>query len=115
MQKASILLLIFFTYFGVYAQHKNPNDNFNYQVRQSTGDLNKDGVLDKAVIAMDTVHSTKPLRLQIFFSRPNGGSELLFSSAEIIEAMYPTEKNGAYNGSQIPDVSIEKGKLQLAF
>lgn len=115
MQKTIILVIILFAYTIGYSQHKNLNDNFNYLIRQDVGDLNKDGLLDKAIIAMDTINKTRPLRLQIFFSQPNGESELFFSSAEIIEAMYPIKKNGAHNGSQIPDVNIEEGKLQLDF
>lgn len=79
------------------------------------GDLNKDGLLDKVIISMDTVDASKPLRLQIFFSQPSKKFKLFFSSTDIIEAMYPLEKNGEHNGSQIPDVYIEDGKLQLDF
>jgi len=115
MKKTTILLIVLFTSVNVYSQNKKLNDNFNCLIRKSVGDLNKDGLLDKAIIAMDTLNQTKPLRLQIFLSQPNGKSELFFSSTEIIEAMYPIEKNGEHNGSQIPDVYIEEGKLQLDF
>jgi len=115
MQKIIILIIILFAYVNVYSQSKNLNDNFNYLIRQSVGDLNKDGLLDKAIISMDTVNRTRPLRLQIFFSQPNEMSKLFFSSTEIIEAMYPIENNGEHNGNQIPDVYIEEGKLQLDF
>lgn len=115
MQKTIILITILFACTSGYSQNTNLDDNFNCLIRQDTGDLNNDGLLDKAMIAMDTVNITRPLRLQIFFSQPNGKSEILFSSTEIIEAMYPIENNGAHNGSQIPDVYIEEGKLQLDF
>lgn len=115
MKKIAIILIVLFTSLNVYSQNKNLNDNFNYLIRESVGDLNKDGLLDKVIISMDTVSDTRPLRLQIFFSLANKKYELFFSSTEIIEAMYPIEKNGKHNGSQIPDVYIEEGKLQLDF
>ena len=111
MQKTIMLIFVLFAFAPVYSQ----NENFDYLIRTSTGDLNKDGILDKATITMDTIDDTRPLRLDLFLSLPNGKSALFFSSTNIIEAMYPVEKNGAYNGSQIPDVYIEEGKLQLAF
>jgi len=115
MKKIIILVTVLLSYTNMYSQDKNLNDNFNYLIRQSEGDLNNDDLLDKVIISMDTINDTRPLRLQIFFSQPNGKSELFFSSTEIIEAMYPIEKNAAHNGSQIPDVYIEEGKLQLDF
>lgn len=115
MKKTAIILIVLFTSLNVYSQNTNLSDNFNYLIRESVGDLNKDGLLDKAIISMDTVNDTRPLRLQIFFSQANKKLKLFFSSTEIIEAMYPIEKNGKHNGSQIPDVYIEEGKLQLDF
>ncbi|NQX98784.1 MAG: hypothetical protein HRT73_13025 [Flavobacteriales bacterium] len=115
MKKITIILIALFAFVTIYSQNKNLNDNFNCLIRKSVGDLNKDGLLDKAIISMDTVNDAKPLRLQIFFAQPNKKFKLFFSSTEIIEAMYPLEKNGKYNGSQIPDVYIEEGKLQLDF
>jgi hypothetical protein len=100
---------------SVSSQNINLDTNFSYLIRESQGDLNDDGLSDKVIISMDTLSESRPLRLQIFFSLPNGKSELIFSSTEIIEAMYPAEKNGEYNGSQIPDVYIEEGKLQIDF
>lgn len=115
MKKETILVVVLIFYSSLYSQNKNLNDNFNYIIRESTGDLNKDKLPDKAIISMDTINKTKPLRLDIFFSKPNGKSELFFSSTKIIEPMYPVEKNGEFNGSQIADVYIDKGKLQLDF
>ena len=115
MKKIIILVIMLFVGVNVYSQHKKVNENFNYQIRQALGDLNKDGLTDEAIISMDTISSSRPLRIQIFFSQSNGQSKLVFSSTEIIEAMYPVEKNGKHSGNQIPDVSIEDGKLQLDF
>ncbi|MFK8038815.1 MAG: hypothetical protein AB8B74_11030 [Crocinitomicaceae bacterium] len=111
MQKTFTLAIILLTYVNVFSQH----ESFNCIIRQSEGDLNNDGLLDKVIISMDTLNETKPLVLEIFFSQQNGMQSLFFSSTEIVEAMYPIEKNGSHNGSQIPDVYIEEGKLQLDF
>ncbi len=60
MQKIIILIITtFLAYVSVYSQSKNLNDNFSNLIRQSVGDLNKDGLLDKAIISMDTVNPTK--------------------------------------------------------
>ena len=91
------------------------NENYNYLIKKAIGDLNKDGLMDKATISMDTINETRPLKLQIFFSQSNNKFKLFYSSTEIIEAMYPIKKNGAYNGIQIPDIYIEEGKLLLDF
>lgn len=88
-------------------------DNFNYVVREEEGDLNRDGKTDRVIVEMDTVDQTSPLRLQIFLSQPNGKLALAVSSTQIIEAQYPTEKNGAYNGFQIPSFRIENGNLLM--
>lgn len=115
MKKITILILLLIVAANIYSQQKPFNDQFNYQVRQAVGDLNNDGLMDEVTIAMDTISSSKPFKIDIFFSQPNGQSKLFFSSTEIVEAMYPIEKNGEHNGSQVPDVSIEDGKLQLDF
>lgn len=88
-------------------------DNFNYVVREEEGDLNRDGKTDRVIVEMDTVDKTSPLRLQIFLSQPNGKVALAVSSTQIIEAQYPAEKNGAYNGFQIPSFRIENGNLLM--
>jgi len=115
MKKIIVIVTMLFTYIGTYSQGKNLNGNFNCLIRQSTGNLNKDSLMDKVIIVMDTVNETRPLRLEVFLSQPNGKSKLFFSSTDIIEAMYPIKKNGEHNGNQIPDVYIEKGKLLLDF
>lgn len=88
-------------------------DHYNYQVREEEGDLNNDGKMDKITVEMDTVDDTRPLRLQIFLSRPNGRLALAVSSTQIIEAQYPVENQGKFNGYQIPDFFIEKGILTM--
>lgn len=95
------------------AQNSKTKDHYNYQVREEKGDLNNDGKIDKITVEMDTVNETRPLRLQIFLSQPNGKLALMVSSTQIIEPQYPTENNGKFNGYQIPYFFIENGILTM--
>ncbi len=115
MEKLTVLILLLFVAVNSYAQQENLKNQFDYQVKQAVGDLNNDGLMDEVTIAMDTISPSRPFKIEVFLSQPNAPSKLFFSSTELIEAMYPVEKNGEHNGSQIPDVYIEDGKLQLDF
>lgn len=95
------------------AQSNKSIDNYSYQVREENGDLNNDGKMDKIIVKMDTVDETRPLRLQIFLSQPNGKLTLAVSSTKIIEPQYPVENKGEFNGYQIPSFFIEKGILKM--
>lgn len=95
------------------AQSIKTKDNYTYQVREENGDLNNDGKMDKITVKMDTVDETRPLRLQIFLSQPNGKLTLAVSSTQIIEPQYPVENQGEFNGYQIPDFFIENGILKM--
>jgi hypothetical protein len=98
---------------NLFAQSSKSKDNYTYQVREENGDLNNDGKMDKIIVKMDTVDETRPLRLQIFLSEPNGKLTLAVSSTKIIEPQYPVENQGKFNGYQIPDFFIEKGILKM--
>lgn len=98
---------------GLLAQSNKSIDNYSYQVREENGDLNNDGKMDKIIVKMDTVDETRPLRLQIFLSQPNGKLTLAVSSTKIIEPQYPVENKGEFNGYQIPSFFIEKGILKM--
>ncbi len=98
---------------GLLAQSNKSIDNYSYQVRDENGDLNNDGKMDKIIVKMDTIDETRPLRLQIFLSQPNGKLTLAVSSTKIIEPQYPVENKGEFNGYQIPSFFIEKGILKM--
>ncbi|GAA0870868.1 hypothetical protein GCM10009117_00130 [Gangjinia marincola] len=115
MRRIFIFTIALFHFVSLCSQKKHINDSFNYQIREALGDINNDGIADKAEISMDTLHETRPLKLNVFVSQPDGTSILFFSGTDMIQAMYPQELNGEYNGNQIPNVSIEGGKLQLEF
>lgn len=108
--KKIIVLILAFTQTIVYAQQKKVKDNFNVQIRLEKGDLNKDGLTDKTVIMMDTIDTTVPLRLQIFFLQPNKKFKMVFSSTDVIEPQYV---NGVHTKNQIPYFFIENGFLLM--
>ena len=91
---------------------KNKN-KYTYVVREEKGDLNHDGKIDRVTVKMDTIDETRPLRLQIFLSQPNGKPALATSSDKIIEPQYPSENQGKFNGYQIPSFFIENGILKM--
>ncbi|AOM80211.1 hypothetical protein [Pedobacter steynii] len=99
---------------NLFAQNIKSKDNYTYQVREEEGDLNNDGKMDRITVKMDTVNETRPLKLQIFLSQPNGKKlTLAVSSTKIIEPQYPVENQGKFNGYQIPSFFIEKGILTM--
>ncbi|WP_344852006.1 hypothetical protein [Pedobacter jeongneungensis] len=109
--KKIIVLFLVMVQTVVYAQQKKVKDNFNVQIRLEKGDLNKDGLIDKTVITMDTISASVPLRLQIFFLQPNKKYKLVFSSTDVIEPQYV---NGVHTKNSIPDFFIEKGFLLMS-
>lgn len=113
MKKTLFIALMLLSCIRVYSQNISLNNNFNVQIREDEGDLNKDGLIDRVIVSMDTINETRPLRLQIFFSQPDGKFKLMVSSTKIIEAQYPIEKKGKHNGHQIPDFFIENGDLHM--
>ena len=88
-------------------------DNYTYQVRDEYGDLNNDGKEDKVLVVMDTLDETRPLKLQIFLSQPDGKLILAVYSTKIIEPQYPAENKWKPNGFQIPIFFIENSILQM--
>jgi len=107
----SILFILFSPQSNIYAQNKKSESTFSETVRDEQGDLNHDGRADKVLVKMDIINATRPLLLQIFLSQPNGKLKLEIASTRIIEAQYPIEKKGKFNGYQIPDFFIEGGNL----
>lgn len=113
MKNAYLLFILISIPMNSFAQSINGKDHYTYQIREEIGDLNNDGKIDKISVKMDTVDETRPLRLQIFLSGSNGKLALAVSSTKIIEPQYPVEKQGEFNGFQIPSFSIENGILKM--
>lgn len=110
-----IILSILFNGHQLAAQNPSSNESFNIIIREAYGDLNNDSIPDKATIRLDTIDDTRPFKLEIFLSTPDSSLQLFYSSTTLVQAMYPTELNGKHNGSQVPRVYIEEGKLQIEF
>ena len=91
---------------------RNQNSNF-VQIQEENGDINNDGHVDKTIISIDTVSTTRTILLQIFLSQPNGELKLVVSSTKIIEEMYPAHKNGKTREFQIPIFVSEDGLLKM--
>lgn len=108
-----VIALLFFNSVIFSAQKIENYKNFTELVREESGDLNGDGKKDKVVVLMDTVDKRLPLLLQIFLSESSGKLNLKMSSTQIIEPQYPLEKNGEFNGFQIPNFFIEDGNLKM--
>lgn len=108
--KNIVLIVFIFTGMITYSQQKEKQNHFTVLVREAEGDLNKDGLMDKVTVSMDTVDASQPLKLEIFFLQPDHQFKIIISSADILDSQYP---NGKYGGNQIPDVSIEDGYFIL--
>ena len=115
MNKFTILIFFLLQIFptAINAQKaRNQNSNF-VQIQEESGDFNNDGHVDKTIISIDTVSTTRPILLQIFLSQPNGELKLAVSSTKIIEEMYPAHKNGKTREFQIPSFLSEDGLLKI--
>jgi len=95
--------------FAANAQSPTLKNQFTALVREETGDLNGDGLMDKVVITMDTASITRPLQLEIFFQQKDSKYSLAACSKKLLAPQY--YKDGKYAGNVLPDVEIENGIL----
>lgn len=109
----NLIIILLLVQFNLSAQKIQNKDNYNYLVREEKGDLNNDGKTDKITVKMDTTNETRPFRVQIHLSQPNGKLTLAVSSDQMVEPQYPVENQGKFNGYQIPSFFIEKGILSM--
>lgn len=109
MKKIVILIFAFIQVHG-FSQTQKLKDNFIITIRTQEGDLNKDGLIDKVLVKMDTVDRIQPLKLEIYLLQPNRKYKLSISTTNLMEPQYP---NGQYSGNQIPDFNIENGFLNM--
>ncbi len=98
---------------NVFAQQKANTEHYTVLVREEEGDLNNDGKMDKIMVLMDTLNDTRPLKLDVYLSQPNGEVTLAVATTQLIEPQYPVEKQGKFNGYQIPSFFIEDGILRM--
>jgi len=91
----------------VYMEYK-----FNKVISTVFGDLNKDGLLDLAMITQDTICPTQQYLLEIFFTQPNGDKKLALASSKAIEAKFP-EGSKNYESQGHSTLSIQNGVLWI--
>jgi hypothetical protein len=111
------LFLTFLIVFQIdsFAQTDTSKYNFDYEIMQVEGDLNKDSLVDKVVVAQDTLNEKALYRLQIFFKERNQNFKLIISSIKIIEPQYPDGRDGYRTGDRFSDVTIRDGILSVNF
>lgn len=109
----NLVIILLLVQINFYAQKIQNKGNYNYLVREEMGDLNNDGKTDRITVKMDTTNETRPFRVQILLSQPNGKLTIAVSSDQMVEPQYPVENQGKFNGYQIPNFFIEKGILSM--
>lgn len=111
--KRILLILLLFIQMKSQSQTGAAKFNFNYKVQEAVGDLNKDGLQDKAIVTQDTSHETEPYRLQIFLATKDGGFKLYGSYDKIIIPRYPDGDDGYRTGEDFSEITISKGILTI--
>ena len=109
----NLVIILLLVQINLSAQKIQNKGKYDYLVREEKGDLNNDGKTDRITVKMDTVNETRPFRVQILLSQPNGKLALAVSSDQMVEPQYPVENQGKFNGYQIPNFFIEKGILSM--
>ena len=111
------LILTIFMLFQLdsFSQTDTANYNFDHNLMEVSGDLNKDSLSDKVIVTQDTLNENAPYRLQIFFKEPNGDFKLIVTSTKIIEPKYPNGRDGWVTGNGFSDVTIKNGILSVNF
>lgn len=109
----NLVIILLLVQINLSAQKIQNKGKYDYLVREEKGDLNNDGKTDRITVKMDTVNETRPFRVQILLSQPNGKLALAVSSDQMVEPQYPVENQGKFNGYQIPIFFIEKGILSM--
>lgn len=94
------------------SQHDSTT-NFNVHVNTVYGDLNKDGLLDVAMVRQDTLHENAPYLLEVFFKQSNGDLQLIVSSLKAINPQFPEGRDAFMHGIGFGKLSIHNGVLWI--
>ena len=90
------------------------NDNsFNDVISRVEGDLNKDGIIDLAIVKQDTLHEKAPYKLEIFFGQENGDLKLIVSTTKAIQPQFPNGREQHMWGNGFGGLSIHNGVLWI--
>ena len=114
MHQSLSFVFIFFSSV-LFAQTDSLLSDFDYQVAEVLGDLNKDSLPDKVVVEQDTTAFTWPYRIQVFFGQPNGSFQLIALSEQLIAAQYPDGRDGFLEGGGFSEVTITNGLLSVNY
>jgi hypothetical protein len=86
---------------------------FNVLISNVFGDLNKDGILDLAMITQDTACHSGHYNLEVFFTQPNGDRKLIISTIYAIEQEFPWGKDSYSKSHSKSELSIKRGVLWI--
>ncbi len=96
-----------------FSQNTVVENKFNAVVSYFKGDLNKDQILDSAVVTQDTLNEFAPYRLEIFFFEKNGKKTLVLQTDKAIQAQFPNGKEQHMYGNGFDQISFHKGVLWI--
>ncbi len=113
MMHHSLSFVFIFFSSVLFAQTDSLLSDFDYQVAEVLGDLNKDNLPDKVVVEQDTTAFTWPYRIQVFFGQPNGSFQLIALSEQLIAAQYPNGREGYRDGIGFSEIDIKKNVLTV--
>ena len=112
--KSMIYLLFISLSNNLYGQNSLQKENFNYEIKKVTGDLNKDRIDDIVIITKDTINNKSPYKLQIYFGQSNGELKLIITTTKAIEQQFSDGKEGYKIGNGFVDIAIKKGKFIIS-
>ncbi len=91
----------------------NKYENYDTLITTVKGDLNKDGLIDVVTVTQDTLNKYGTYRLEIYFAKPKGYTDLMFCTERIIEPQYPEGKDGYRTGNGFDSLEITNGVLRI--
>lgn len=83
--------------------------NFSRTEFSVHGDLNKDGLEDLVIVKADTIDSTQPYLLEIFFQSKTKSMQQVFSSSKTLNPKFPDGPPITYSTPE--NIEIKKGVL----
>lgn len=89
------------------------DDSFNDVISRVEGDLNKDGIIDLAIVKQDTLHEKAPYKLEVFFGQENGDLKLIVSTTKAIQPQFPNGREHHMWGNGFGGLSIHNGVLWI--
>jgi len=90
---------------------QNKKNDFHNLITEVRGDLNRDGFPDLIRVTQDTIADTRPYRLQVFFTQPNGKLKLIVTTDQVIEAEFPNGRDGLRSQAGFDSITIKNNVL----